>query len=110
MSGQDLYTEMQSLFQRMDECLIDYKAEGIRMSSAEKAYRMEMAKEVAKLRIESKTPVSIVELLAKGSEKVASARLRRDEAEVMHRASLEALQVIKRQYDLMKVIWDKEQR
>lgn len=110
MSGQDLIEDMHRLFQRMDESLADFKAEGIRAASAEKAYRMEMAKEIARLRLEDKTPVSIVEALAKGSESVAESKRRRDESDVMHNAAKEALNVIKRQYDLLKAIWDKEQR
>lgn len=108
MTGQDLYADLLKVAEQMDEAISDLREYGLAMAEAERDYRVSKSKEIARLRIESNTPVSIVESLANGSEEVSTARLERDKAEVMHRVSLERLQKLKRESDLLKVFLTKE--
>ncbi len=108
MSGQDLYASTLKVATQMDEAISDMREYGLAMAEAERDYRVSKAKEIARLRIEQNTPVSIVESLANGTEDVATARLERDKHEVMHKVALERLQKLKRDSDLLKVFLTKE--
>ena len=108
MSGQDLYASLLKVTEQMDEAISDMKEYGLAMAEAERDYRVSKAKEIAKLRLIDKTPVSIVSDVANGDEKVAGLRLERDKNEVMYKASIERLQKLKREHDLLKVFLTKE--
>lgn len=66
------------------------KTLGIKKADAEKKYRVELRKELLKLRLE-KYPVAIIQDLAKGNEKISQLRLERDLAENSYTVCQEAM-------------------
>lgn len=107
MTGQDLIAEMLELSREMQEAIADLKSEGIAAAEHDRAYRCFKANKIAQLRLDG-APATITEALANGYEPVANARCERDKYDALHRASLERLQLIKRKYDLLKSMWERE--
>jgi hypothetical protein len=108
MTGQDLYADVLKVESHMDEAISDMREYGLAMAERERDYRVSKAKTIANLRLTDKTPVSIVADMANGDEEVADIRLERDKNEVMYKASIERLQKLKREHDLLKVFLTKE--
>lgn len=59
---------------------IQLKTLGVKKTDAERNYKIELRKELLKLRLE-KCPVAIIQDIAKGEEKISKLRLERDLAE-----------------------------
>ena len=68
-------------------------------SEAERNYRLELAKELIKLRAEG-TPVAIVSDIARGN--VAELRFERDLTDAQYRASIEAIDSLKAQLNALQ--------
>lgn len=109
MTGQDLIEEMLELAQATEEAISDYRTEGIAAAQADRTYRVEKAKKMKELRA-SGWPATTTEAMANGYILVADARLARQKSDALRDASKEAIQLLKRRYDLLKSMWERENR
>ena len=94
----ELNDSMQQAWRDLDES----KQTGIRASEARAAYRAAMSAEILNLRANSKLPANLIPKVAEGSEEVNRLGLALDCAEVLYKASNEAIQLRKRQVDILR--------
>lgn len=72
-------------------------------AEAERIYRIELAKEIARLR-ESKTPVSILSDLARGNENVSLLKFKRDLAEDRYKSGIEVIRGLQSELSALQTI------
>ena len=77
-SGQDLMKAFYDTRQQLNDCLKSYKIIGRTLAKAEMLYKIEYRKEVFRLHIEDKVAWTACNDLAKGEDKVAELRMKRD--------------------------------
>lgn len=94
----ELHDSMQKAWRDLDES----KQAGIRASEARAAYRAAMSIEIIDLRANSKLPANLIPKVAEGSERVNELALQYDISEVLYKASCEAVQLDKRQVDIIR--------
>lgn len=97
----ELHKEMYETRQAVKDSLSEARKWGIDLANREKAYRISLRQKIAELRAGG-TQISIVQDMAKGDEDVASLRLERDVAEVMYKTAYEAINVYKKEADIIK--------
>ena len=81
--------------------------DGQTLATAEREYKITLAKECMRLRTEG-LPVTLIDKVAYGLECVAEARFRRDIAESVYKANLEAVNALKLQLRLIEAQIDRE--
>jgi HEPN domain-containing protein len=108
-TGQSLLDELLELSQSMEEKIADMEQHGIKASQADRTYRMEKAKKIAELK-SGGWPATITEAMANGHLIVADARCERETNDTQRDAAKESLQTMKRKYDLLRSIWERENR
>ena len=102
----ELNDSMQQAWRDLDES----KQTGIRASEARAAYRAAMSAEILDLRANSKLPASLIPKVAEGSERVNELALQYDISEVLYKAACEAVQLRKRQVDIIREQIGREDR
>ena len=90
----DLFLELRDKSGRLINTLGELGKLGREYALAEQHYRVELAKEIMKLRLEG-IPVTIINDLAKGNENIARLKTQRDIAETMYKKQTEAINVYK---------------
>ena len=83
--------------------------DGQTLAAAEREYKITLAKECMKLRVEG-VPVTLIDKVAYGLEDVAEARFKRDIADSVYKANLEAVNALKLQLRLIAAQVDREWR
>lgn len=87
---QDLINELNEYRQNLYKAIDEIKARGKAKAEAERNYRIELAKKILELRT-SGTPVSIINDLARGDEKIANLKTKRDIEESLYEANMQRI-------------------
>jgi hypothetical protein len=107
MSGQDLFNELQEKTTLLDQALSQLGKRGREYANAHAAYRMELSKEIL-LERDKSTPVTIISDVCRGKTKIANLCMKRDIAEAMYKAAMEAINVYKLEVNILREQIDRE--
>lgn len=91
MSPQQIMNKIQACQQALTAGNTELKTLGVKKARAEHDYKVELRKEILRLRHIEKQPATLVNDLAKGKEEIAKLRLDRDIAETNYSVCLEAM-------------------
>lgn len=97
----DLYNELKSKIQELEISIRSLRKTGQKYAEAEKDYKILLRQEVLKLRDEGQA-IGVITLTCYGIPSVAEARFKRDVAETVYKANLEAINSIKLQLRLLE--------
>ena len=97
----DLYLELQSKTKQLDVSIRALRKSGTDYAEAERAYKILLRTECLKLRDEGMA-IGMIDKTCYGLPSVADARFKRDVAEVVYKANLEAINSIKLQMRLIE--------
>ena len=98
--GIDLQRELSRRMRDLDRAIEELKPRGTALSEAEAEYRIALASKIVDLRAEG-TPVTIISDLARGDEGVATLKLKRDNAEVLYKSAMEAVNGVKKKIGII---------
>jgi len=96
-----LHKELYQAIQNAKTSLEDAKKWGISKANAERVYRIAKAQKIATDKANG-VQVTIIQDLAKGDENIANLCYERDVAEVMYKASVESVNVYKKEAEIIK--------
>lgn len=91
MSPAIIMEKIQACQQALTAGNTELKTLGVKKADAERKYRVELRKELLRLRQLEKQPVTLIKDLAKGKEDIAALRLNRDIAETNYNVCIEAM-------------------
>lgn len=91
----------------MNRTLALAKERGFAMAEAERAYKIEKAKFIAKARMD-KVPVTLIRDLAQGEINISKLRLERDKAKVLYLNAVEAINIYKLECRLIEAQVNRE--
>lgn len=97
----DLYNELQQKIKELEVSIKQLRTSGTNYAQAERDYKVLLRQEVLKLRDEG-TAIGVIDKICYGIPSVADARFKRDVAEAIYKANLEAIQSIKLQMRLLE--------
>lgn len=97
----DLYNELESKIQELEVSIRSLRKTGNNYAEAEREYKILLRQEVLKLRDEGQA-IGVITLTCYGIPSVAEARFKRDVAETIYKANLEAINSIKLQLRLLE--------
>lgn len=97
----DLYDELREKTKQLDVSIKSIRKTGTEYAQAEKDYKVLLRQECLKLRDEG-TAVGMIDKVCYGIPSVAEARFKRDVAEAVYKANLEAINSIKLQMRLIE--------
>lgn len=97
----ELYNELQNKTKQLDLSIKQLRKNGTEYAEAEKAYKILLRQECLKLRDEGMA-IGMIDKTCFGIPSVAEARFRRDIAEAVYKANLEAINSIKLQMRLIE--------
>lgn len=97
----DLYNELESKIQELEVSIRSLRKTGSNYAEAERDYKILLRQEVLKLRDEGQA-IGVITLTCYGIPSVAEARFKRDIAESIYKANLEAINSIKLQLRLLE--------
>lgn len=101
MDSCDLYSELQQKTKQLDVCIRELRKSGTAYAEAERDYKILLREECLKLRADGMA-IGLIEKTCYGIKSVAEARFRRDVAETVYKANLEAINSIKLQMRLIE--------
>ena len=96
-----LYNELQTKTQQLEVCIKQLRANGTEYAKAEKEYKVLLRQECLKLRDDGMA-IGMIDKTCYGIPSVAEARFKRDVAEAVYKANLEAINSIKLQLRLIE--------
>lgn len=97
----DLLNELESKIQELEVSIRSLRKTGQNYAEAERDYKILLRQEVLKLRDEGQA-IGVITLTCYGIPSVAEARFKRDTAEAIYKANLEAINSIKLQLRLLE--------
>ena len=97
----DLYTELQEKTKQLDVSIKQLRISGTSFAEAERDYKVLLRAECLRLRDEGMA-IGMIDKTCYGIPSVAEARFKRDMAEVVYKANLEAINSIKLQMRLIE--------
>ena len=97
----ELYTELQAKTQQLDKSIRQLRTSGTEYAKAEREYKILLRQECLKLRDEGMA-LGMIDKTCYGIPAVAEARFKRDVAEAVYKANLEAINSIKLQMRLLE--------
>lgn len=97
----DLYNELQQKIKELEISIKQLRTSGSNYAEAERDYKVLLRQEVLKLRDEGQA-IGIIDKICYGIPAVAEARFKRDVAETVYKANLEAINSIKLQMRLLE--------
>ncbi len=97
----DLYFELQAKTKQLDVSIKQLRKSGTEYAEAEKAYKILLRQECLKLRDEGMA-IGMIDKTCFGIPSVAEARFKRDVAEAVYKANMEAINSIKLQMRLIE--------
>ena len=103
----DLYTELQAKTQQLDASIKALRRNGTEYAAAERAYKVLLRSECLKLRDEGMA-IGMIDKTCYGIPSVAEARFKRDVAEAVYKANLEAINGLKLQMRLIEAQLERE--
>lgn len=101
MTDFDLYTELQQKTKQLDYSIKQLRVNGTAYATAEKEYKTQLRFECLKLRDEGMA-IGMIDKVCYGIPSVAELRFKRDVAEAVYKANLEAINSIKLQMKLIE--------
>ena len=101
MAMVDPISEVWRRSEMLEVALKECKTRGRAAAEAEQAYRVKLAEKILLLR-EDKFPATLIGDLARGDREVAQLEFERDCAEVVYDNAKEAVNVFKRQIDVLR--------
>jgi DNA-binding transcriptional MerR regulator len=107
MSGQDLFLEMRDLQNELNATLGEFGKWGRNYAKADYDYRLERRKAFLVGR-EKGIPVTILDKVCEGEEKVAKMRLNMNTAETLYKLAGEKIQALKLQIRTIESQMDRE--
>ena len=106
-SGQDLLLQNQEIQRKLDAAVSRLAINGQVLARAERDYRIALRQEILKLR-EAGYPVTVIPDLARGDSYIADLKFKRDTADGVYNANMEAINVWKLQARLMEAQMQRE--
>jgi hypothetical protein len=103
----DLYTELQQKTKQLDTSIRLLRKSGTDYAEAERAYKVLLRTECLKLR-DGGMAIGMIDKTCYGIPSVAEARFKRDVAETVYKANLEAINSIKLQMRLIEAQIERE--
>lgn len=103
----DLYLELQAKLKQLDASIKQLRKSGTDYADAEKNYKILLRSECLNLRTEGMA-IGLIDKTCYGVPSVAEARFKRDVAETVYKANLEAIASIKLQLRLLEAQIDRE--
>jgi hypothetical protein len=97
----DLYNELQAKTRELDMSIRQLRTSGTNYAQAERDYKILLRQECLKLR-DSGMAIGMIDNTCYGIPSVAEARFKRDVAEAVYKANLEAINSIKLQMRLLE--------
>lgn len=97
----DLYSEIQKQKEDLNASIKELRNSGTKYAQAEKDYKIKLRIECLKLRDQGMA-VTIIDKICYGIPEVADLRFKRDVAEAVYKANLEAINSIKLQLRLLE--------
>lgn len=97
----DLYNELQTKIKELEISIRQLRTSGTAYAQAEKDYKILLRQECLKLR-DSGMAIGMIDKTCYGIPSVAEARFKRDVAEAVYKANLEAINSIKLQMRLIE--------
>lgn len=97
----DLYQELQQKTNQLDVCIQQLRISGTEYAESERDYKIVLRQECLKLR-DSGMAIGMIDKTCYGIPEVAEARFKRDVAEAVYKANLEAINSIKLQMRLIE--------
>lgn len=97
----DLYQELQDKIRQLEVSLKELRKSGTNYAQAEKDYKILLRQECLKLRDDGMA-IGMIDKTCYGLPSVAEARFKRDVADTVYRANLEAINSIKLQMRLIE--------
>ena len=97
----DLVNEILNKQQELDISIKQLRKTGTAYAQAEKDYKVALRTEALKLRNEQDMAVTLINQIIYGVPKIADLRFKRDVAQAVHKANLEAINSIKLQLRLL---------
>lgn len=101
MSDYDLWSEIQTKTHELDVCIRELRKSGTAYAEAERAYKIKLREHCLRLRSQQDMPVGLIDKTCYGIPEVADLRFKRDIAETVYRANLEAINSIKLQLRIL---------
>lgn len=103
----DLYLELQAKLKQLDASIKQLRKSGTDYADAEKNYKILLRSECLNLRADGMA-IGLIDKTCYGVPSVAEARFKRDVAETVYKANLEAIASIKLQLRLLEAQIDRE--
>lgn len=103
----DLYTELQSKTRELDVSIKQLRISGSEFAEAERDYKVLLRSECLKLR-DAGMAIGMIDKTCYGIPSVADARFKRDVAQTVYKANLEAINSIKLQMRLIEAQLQRE--
>ena len=103
----DLFNELQSLTKQLQVSLKQLRINGIELAKCERDYKVAVNKKALQLRSED-MPVTLIQTVIYGYDDIAMLRFKRDSANVVYNANMEAINTIKLQIRVVQNQLDKE--
>ena len=97
----DLYNELQQKIKELEISIRQLRTSGTNYAEAERSYKVLLRQEVLKLRDEGQA-IGVIDKICYGIPSVADARFKRDVADTIYKANLEAINSIKLQLRLLE--------
>ena len=97
----NLHNELESKIQELEVSIRSLRKTGTNYAQAERDYKVLLRQEVLKLRDEGQA-IGVITLTCYGIPSVAEARFKRDIAETIYKANLEAISTIKLQIRVLE--------
>ena len=103
----ELYNALQDKTKQLDMSIKQLRRSGTEYAEAERAYKVLLRQECLKLRDEGMA-IGMIDKTCYGVQSVADARFKRDVAEAVYKANLEAINSIKLQMRLIEAQLSRE--
>ena len=103
----DLYSEIQQKRRELDVCIKELRKSGTAYAEAERIYKIKLREWCLKLRSQD-MPIGLIDKTCYGIPEVADLRFKRDVAETVYKANLEAINSCKLQLRLIEAQLNRE--
>lgn len=98
----DLIQELQQKIRELAASIKQLRVSGTAKAEAEKNYKIKLREEALKLRAEKGMPVTLINQIVYGIPEVAELRFKRDIADTVYQANLEAINSTKLQMRILE--------
>lgn len=104
----DYVNEILEKSRYLDSCIEQLRDYGLKLSTAEKDYKITLRQEALKLRAEENMPVTLINQIIYGVPGVAEKRFKRDVAETLYNTCQERINTLKLQIRILESQIDRE--